>query len=150
MRAAYRVAYPVARAWWQVSRPAHRGALVAIWVGERLLLVRQSYQRRAAFPGGGVRQDEPPRDAARRELREELGLDLAPASLIPACETTQLWDGRRDTVTFFEATLPTEPALRLDHREIVAAAFFARDNFPAALSKPVRHYLRWRDGSVTA
>ncbi len=34
------------------------------------------------LPGGLVEQDEPPRQACRREIREELGLDLPPGVLL--------------------------------------------------------------------
>ncbi len=136
--------YPLARAWWEVRSPLHRGALVAVWAGGRLLLVRQSYQGRAAFPGGGVGHNEHPRDAAHRELIEELGLDAPPSAMSLACETTQRWDGRRDTVTFFELHLAREPSLRVDLREIVSAAFYDPSGLPARISNPVAHYLRWR------
>ena len=48
----------------------------------RMLLVRQSYRNGWSVPGGLVQRRESPRDAARRELREEVGLDLdvAPSS----------------------------------------------------------------------
>ncbi|MEA2686429.1 MAG: hypothetical protein QOE93_1624 [Actinomycetota bacterium] len=54
----------------------------AICVIERadgaLLLLRQSYRRREAwgFPGGLLKRDEQPADAVRREVREELGVQV--------------------------------------------------------------------------
>ena len=53
-----------------------RGVGIVIWDGrDRVLLARRSDHRGWQFPQGGVRQDEPPRDAMYRELKEELGLD---------------------------------------------------------------------------
>lgn len=41
----------------------------------QMLLVRQSYRRDGwGFPGGLLRRNEEPADAARRELQEELGI----------------------------------------------------------------------------
>jgi hypothetical protein len=39
-----------------------------------LLLVRSSYRSGWHWPGGGVRRGETPKEAARRELTEEIGL----------------------------------------------------------------------------
>src|SRR5690242_3647685 len=94
-RTVYRLGYPLARAWWEVTRPPYQGAIVAVYVEERLLLVHTSYHHAGwQLPGGGIRRGERPEDAAKRELAEELGL-VAP-TLAPAGEADGMWDGRRD------------------------------------------------------
>ena len=122
-RIAYRVGFRAARLWWRLRRPAHDGALVAVRHGGRVLAVRQSYRSNLSWPGGGIRRGEEPREAARRELREELGLDVRPDDLVLAREMVVDWDFRRDHVRVFELRLRAEPALRIDNREIVAARF---------------------------
>ena len=47
----------------------------------RWLLVRPVGRRHWQLPGGRVEHGEPPTTACRRELREELGVDLAPGPL---------------------------------------------------------------------
>lgn len=47
-----------------------------------ILLVDPDYKPDWDIPGGMVEANEPPRDAARRELREELGIDIPIGALL--------------------------------------------------------------------
>ena len=118
-RTAFRLAFPLARIWWRLTRPRHEGVVVAVYVGPALLLVRSSYRRGWHLPGGGVRRGEMPETAARRELAEEIGLRAS--ELLPAGFTRGIWDGRRDRVHVFELRLVELPQLQLDNREVIAA-----------------------------
>ncbi len=139
-RTLFRLAFPLARLWWRLRRPAHEGALVAVHVGPTLLLVRSSYRAEWNFPGGGLHRGESPQSAARRELAEEIGLD-APA-LAARGVRHGLWDRRRDRVHFFELRLERLPRLRLDNREIVAARLMSADELRGVrLTAPVADYL---------
>jgi 8-oxo-dGTP pyrophosphatase MutT (NUDIX family) len=139
-RTAFRLAFPLNRIWWRLTRPRHEGALVALYVGPALLLVRSSYRRGWNLPGGGVRHGETPEAAARRELAEEIGLRAS--VLLPAGFACGIWDGRRDRVHFFELRLVELPQPQLDNREVIAA----RLTSPAELQNmeltgPVAAYL---------
>ena len=138
---AYRLGFPLARALWSLRRNRHEGAAVAVYVGEKLLLLKSSYRSAWNFPGGTVRRGETPEAAAKRELGEEIG--LSPRALQPAGVVSGRWDGRRDRVHIFELRLDEPPVLSLDQREIVGAAVVE----PAELSGlrltgPVAAYLR--------
>ncbi|SAK92776.1 NUDIX hydrolase [Caballeronia temeraria] len=118
-RVMLRIGFQFARVWWHIRRPHHEGALVAIYVGPMLLLVKSSYRREWNLPGGSIDPGETPYAAALREIEEEIG--LSSHSLIPAGGARGVWDGRSDTVHFFELHLDSMPELRLDNREIVDA-----------------------------
>ena len=139
-RMVLRLGFLLARAWWHLRRPHHEGALVAIYVGRALLLVKLSYRAEWNFPGGSVRPGETPDAAAQREMEEELGLSSYP--LIPAGSACGIWDGRRDRVHFFELHLDYLPELRLDNREIIAARLVSPEELHGiALTGAVVAYL---------
>jgi 8-oxo-dGTP diphosphatase len=151
-RLAYRIAFLLMRVWWALRRPARHGVVVAVWCGGRVLILRQSYRPGATFPGGGLRAGEDPAAAARRELREEVGLDLPAGRLRLAREVTVRFESCADHVQVFELALDAEPRLRPDNREIVAAEFLAP---AAALRDPdmppyIRTYLQDRGATATA
>lgn len=138
-RLAFQVGFRAMRLWWRVRRPNHDGALVAVWHGGRVLMVRQSYRQTWTFPGGSMQPGENAREAACRELAEEVGLRVEPHRLRLVQDSLQDWEYRRDHVRIFELRLATEPALAIDNREIVAARF----REPEALSRtPIPPHIR--------
>jgi len=119
----YRLAYLGLRAWWFVRRPATHGACVALWHGGKILLVRTSYRRCYSLPGGFVRRGEPSEQAACRELREEVGVDLSDQSLRLAWSGTLPYEARQDTVDIWEALVETAPAVRITSHELTWAGW---------------------------
>jgi 8-oxo-dGTP diphosphatase len=139
-RLAFRLGFRLARAWWHFRRPRHEGALVAIYVGQALLLVKSSYRAEWNFPGGGIQPGETPNAAAQREMKEEIG--FSSQALLPAGSACGIWDGRRDRVHFFELHLDCMPGLRLDNREIVDAHLVSPEELQGiALTEAVAAYL---------
>ena len=59
-----------------IRKPNTHGSLVAIWLSNQLLMVQTSYRRGYGLPGGGIQAGESAKDAAVRELHEELGLAI--------------------------------------------------------------------------
>ena len=137
----FRYGYPLARMWWRVRRPRHEAALVAVYVGHELLLLKSSYRATWNFPGGAIRRGETPEAAARRELAEEIG--LTGNTLVPTEGVSGNWGGRRVRVHFFELRLDRLPELRLDNREIIAARWVSPDELSGlALTGAATAYVR--------
>ena len=122
-RLVYRYGFRAARVIWRFTQPHHAGALVMLWHGDEVLLVRTSYQDVWTAPGGGIEAHEAPVEAAVREVAEEVGLRLEPEDLRPALVTEHVWYNRHDRVRLFEVQLTGRPALTLDNRELVDARF---------------------------
>ncbi|SEM35317.1 ADP-ribose pyrophosphatase YjhB, NUDIX family [Stigmatella aurantiaca] len=141
-RVAYRGVYSLAMAYWFVRRPEGSGVLVGIWCGSRVLLLQNSYKRLLSMPGGGAHRGESVPQTGARELREEVGLSVDPATLRPAFEVVVWEEFKRDHVFFVELDVDREPPLTLDQREVVWANFIeAQDALRLPLSAHVRAYL---------
>jgi 8-oxo-dGTP diphosphatase len=123
-RVAYRCAYQALRLYWRVMRPHTHGALVTIWHEGRVLLVQNSYLACRSLPGGSVRGRETGRQAAVRELREEIGLVVREEDLVPVLDVVHEWEGKFDHVEIFALDVTSPPAIHLDNREVVHAAFY--------------------------
>ena len=142
-RAGLRLAYRGQLVWWRLRRPNIEGSYVAVWHGGRVLLIRNSYRRSDSFPAGGLRRGESPRQAAVRELAEEVGIRTSPESLRYFGKIVSLTLAE-DHAHFFELHAAPSPApeVRIDRREVIRAEFVAPE---AALQRglvpPVRRYL---------
>lgn len=71
-RMAFRIGFRLARVWWRVRRPSHEGALVAIYVGRSLLLLKSSYRAEWNFPGGVSGPASRPRQRHSAKWRRRL------------------------------------------------------------------------------
>ena len=142
-RSAYRLAYPLARRWW--AWRGHNGTAIAVWVGDRVLVVRHSYKPGLRLPGGGVKAGEDHMLAAIRELQEETGLIVAVADVVLLMETY----GKFGKRSIFEVQLDAEPELTVDQREIVYAGFASVDSV-IEYNPWLRSYLRARSSPPLA
>lgn len=122
-----------------LARPHNYGALVAIWHQQRLLLVQTSYRHGLGLPGGGLERRETARQAAVRELAEELGLRVAAEELLDPWQITEISARGKNTVTIFAMRMAEEPAIRLDGLELVASQWLTT---PEALGRPLVSHVR--------
>jgi len=109
-------------AWSLVARPHRRGVKCVLRDEQgRVVWVRHTYGDRAAWelPGGAARRRETAPDAARREAREELGVDIHRWQDLGTVEGR--WTGARLELTCCLADWPAGARLDLDPVEIAAA-----------------------------
>ena len=134
-RLAYRCAYVVLWAYRSVAKPALHGVKCVLVDSDRILLVRHTYGRGEwDFPGGGLKRNESPLTAARREIREELGVDID--HWLAIGDVLSRFQRTNSTMHCFRADL-NEPRLTLDRGEILTARWFALDELPPNLARHV-------------
>ena len=142
---AYVCAYQLMRTYWRLSHPTTHGALVLIWNGGEVLLVKNSYVNYYSAPGGYVRDGETSRAAALRELKEEAGVVARPEQLELALDETHDWEGKKDHVEIFTFEVPERPRIEVDNREVVEASWFPKERaLSLNLFPPLRKVIRAR------
>jgi 8-oxo-dGTP pyrophosphatase MutT (NUDIX family) len=133
------------RTYWRIAQPRQRGVKCVLTRGDEVLLVRHTYgpRDRWELPGGGVKRREEPAAAARREAREELGLDMDDWTLHG--DLFERIDRKRDRLWCYSAPIG-DRAIALDAAEIAEARWFPRDGLPANAHRYVRRILALADG----
>ena len=112
----------------------HVGAICVVERADgHMLLVRQSYRREGwGFPGGLMRRGEDPADAAVRELREELGIDVE----LQGLPVVVIDSPQRRVDAVFHARLAggsAEPEHTTHSPEISEVRWFPPDGLPELL-----------------
>lgn len=112
---------------------------MAIWHQRRLLLVQTSYRHGLGLPGGGLERRETARQAAVRELAEELGLKVSTDELLGPWQITETSARGKNSVTIYTLRATQEPAIGLDGLELVACHWLTTQE---ALGRPLVSHVR--------
>lgn len=126
------------------SRPGKRmgaGALIRDPLGN-VLIVEPTYKDRWEVPGGAVEADESPRAACRREIKEELGLELLLGRLLVV-----EWQGpepeRTESLMFlYDGGVVEKQVISLPADELRSYAFVAPENLDQYLAERLARRIR--------
>ncbi|MEP2735734.1 MAG: NUDIX domain-containing protein [Erythrobacter sp.] len=142
-RALLPIAHRIRRRWRMFRKVPLRGVSVILTDDKgRVLLLRHSYGRPVwALTGGGLSLTENAEEGARREVFEELGLEIGELTLLQ--ELDEVISGSPHTAYVYAAHCNGTPTP--DQREILEARFFARDALPDNLSALTLHRLALLD-----
>jgi ADP-ribose pyrophosphatase YjhB (NUDIX family) len=139
---------------WRVLRARHATFLVATQIvvrddqGRVLLLRHRLWPpgREWGLPGGYANAGETLEDAARREVREETGLDVEVGRVV------RIRSGFRFRVEVAFAGEARGGELRLDRREVLEARFLAPSQLPDAVMPEHRELIgrlaEWIEGGA--
>jgi 8-oxo-dGTP pyrophosphatase MutT (NUDIX family) len=129
-RAGLRSAFQVLRVYWFVRRPKAVGVKCAVVDGERVVLVRHTYGDRHVWdmPGGAVKRGETTLDAARREVREEIGVESGDWRELGGIYL--IIRGKRNRLYGCAAAVDPGTPVVVDEVEIARGEWFHRDALP--------------------
>lgn len=142
-RLAYQLAYKLHIVFNYVFRPKSKGAYIALWYKEHILLIKNSYKSVYTIPCGGIEKDETSINAAIRELKEETGINLSLESFKMAWQTVSYCEYKKDTIYLYEVNLKKIPKIKADGREVIWLGFKTiEEAFKMPLFFPIKDYLR--------
>jgi ADP-ribose pyrophosphatase YjhB (NUDIX family) len=121
--------------------PMNAGATVAIIEGETILLTLREDFEVWCMPGGAIDEGETISDAARREVREETGLEVELTRLVGIYSRV----GWHANNIFLFAARVNGGALNPDPREVLEARYFPFDALPQPQDLIFGHDVRLRD-----
>jgi 8-oxo-dGTP diphosphatase len=149
---------PAAEAAWYAGLPTMFGAAAALFTDAAggVLLVKPNYRDHWSLPGGILEHGEPPHEGCRREVKEELGLDITPGRLLVVGWAGP--DGVRPRpvvhFVFDGGALADDAPIQLQEDELDDYRFVALADAPGYLppiiSARVAAAVRGRDAGTTA
>lgn len=134
------------RSLWYITRPKTAGAKVVIIYKNEILLIKTTYGYSYSLPGGGIKKNETPEAAARREAIEEVGIRLNEVTALPSFVTCE--EFKEDTVYGFYSEVKTND-YKLDLFEIDTAEWHSIENLPKTgpVTAKIINLYRNREGS---
>ena len=136
----------------RIAKPAtpskHLVSYFAVLDGENILLVDHKNAQLWLPSGGHVEPDEDPRITVVRELKEELGLDIAvaavgPPIMVTVSETVGLTSGHTDVSLWYVVKGERTTTLVFDKNEFSDVCWFPFSQVPLQRSEP--HLKRFLD-----
>jgi 8-oxo-dGTP diphosphatase len=140
-RALIRFVYRCLKLYWFVARPTTFGVQCVIQHDGAILMVRNTYgHQHWTFPGGGMATRETAEEAIRREVREEVGLDILNLREIGTFVATI--DYKKDCVTVFVGDSRGR-GLTIDVGEILEAGWVDPQHLPRLSTSAKKIIAMW-------
>jgi 8-oxo-dGTP diphosphatase len=92
-----------------------------------LLIVKANYKEYWTLPGGIIDEGETPKQAACREVNEEVGIDIKPEQVTFVAVVDRISNEAQTYQFLFKAELPSDTKIILQSSELDEYAFVARD-----------------------
>ncbi|MBP9711955.1 MAG: NUDIX hydrolase [Candidatus Pacebacteria bacterium] len=134
---------PSQKLYWFIFRPTLRGVKCIVENNGKFLLVKLNYaHHKWIIPGGGTKRNESSLQAAIRETKEEVGLDVK--DLVCIGSYTSYKNYKKNIVEIF-LTNSDILDIKIDPIEIETAGWFERSKFPENIGSSMSEILKIYD-----
>ena len=124
------ILHPLRQTYRKIFRPKTRGVKVIIIYKDEILLIKNSYGVNLwNLPGGGVKRNEAFSLAAKREIKEEVGIKLTDLKKLGSFQNTREYI--KDTVTVFKSRVENKN-IKINKHEIKEASWFSIHKLPSS------------------
>ena len=138
----YTFLYQAHQVYCRIRHPEVFGSYVLCMHNARVLLIKNSYKRYWTLPCGGIASGETPTEAAIREAREEVGLELATEDLLLRAKIIFEGENQKDHIHLFACNLSTKPAISIDHKEVESYAWVSKEELSSyTILTPIKPYI---------
>lgn len=133
------------RCYWFIIRPTTYGVKVIALSGDKVLLVKNRYDKYWYLPGGGIKKNESPEQCAQREIKEECGVVLKDLKILGVYVNNIEY--KRDQITLLCADISGESPTK--GLEIDELGFFDRKSLPEKTSSATKRRIKeYISGSI--
>lgn len=129
--------------YWKIFRVQTRGVRVLLVQDKTVILVKHWYNPLIVMPGGGIKKNETPEQAAIREVKEELNFTIEQLEYLLGIYQNKK-EGKNDIVYCFVAHIPQGISLQ-KYRfnfEIASIVVSNSDNLPQGTSSATRNRIK--------
>lgn len=125
----YKIGYFILLGHWFIFRLKTFGVKCVIKFENEILMVKHTYGEKDnwMFPGGRIRRKETAEQAVKREIFEEIGIQIN--NLKKVGEYSSAKEFKKDTIIVFQAKSDTKD-IQIDNKEIKEARWFKLDDLP--------------------
>jgi len=123
-----RIFHQLLQIYWFLFRPKKMGAKVVVICNDNILLVKHTFNPSYwTLPGGGVKRGEEPINAARRELKEEIGRNVDNLEFLRIVHNKSQY--KEDTIYTYYTKFEDKNIIK-DDLEILEARWFPVNQLP--------------------
>lgn len=128
----HKILFILYKIYWFIFRPSTFGVKCVIENNGEILMIQNSYGRkRWTFPGGKIEKGESKENAAKRESKEEVNIDILDIKFIGEFISTA--ESKKDTIYCFSAK-SKDKNFNIETKEIMIASWISLENLPEPLA----------------